>query len=290
MENAGLVTYASSLLLAKPDRRDDPLPPRLRERVRARDRAPVVRRLRDDRVVGRHLAERGLRDVDGARRSSTAGSRSGAGPSSARARARGAMDQDSLVTARRIRQPIAGERRHRERVRRDHVPEGRRRHRDVRGLGRRGGLPAGRPALPEGARLRQRDGRRLRRRRSRRPPKTPAVVPAFRTFLDQPGVPLVTAELACAGGAPKLLLCAEALPPDGLDRLDEGDLAGPGLRARGRPRNREGLHASHASRRASSLSRARARPAFSRTPGTATTASSTQAASSARCSRTAAAT
>ena len=35
-----------------------------RRSARARDRAPVVRRSRDDAVVGRHLAERGLRQLD----------------------------------------------------------------------------------------------------------------------------------------------------------------------------------------------------------------------------------
>jgi alanyl aminopeptidase len=45
--------------------------------------------------------------------------------------------------------------------------------------------------------------------------KTPAVVPAFRSFLDQPGVPLVTAELACGSGAPKLLLSQKRFLPVG---------------------------------------------------------------------------
>jgi alanyl aminopeptidase len=45
--------------------------------------------------------------------------------------------------------------------------------------------------------------------------KTPAVVPAFRSFLDQPGVPLLTAELRCAGGAPKVLLSQKRFLPTG---------------------------------------------------------------------------
>ncbi len=45
--------------------------------------------------------------------------------------------------------------------------------------------------------------------------KNPAVVPAFRSFLDQPGVPLVTAELVCAGGAPKLNLSQKRFLPTG---------------------------------------------------------------------------
>ena len=45
--------------------------------------------------------------------------------------------------------------------------------------------------------------------------KTPDVVPAFRSFLDQPGVPLVTVELSCAGGAPRLLLSQKRFLPTG---------------------------------------------------------------------------
>jgi alanyl aminopeptidase len=43
----------------------------------------------------------------------------------------------------------------------------------------------------------------------------PAVVPAFRSFLDQPGVPLVTAEPDCGGGVPKLLLWQRRFLPTG---------------------------------------------------------------------------
>lgn len=45
--------------------------------------------------------------------------------------------------------------------------------------------------------------------------KVPAVVPAFRSFLDQPGVPLVTAELVCGNGAPKLFLSQKRFLPTG---------------------------------------------------------------------------
>ena len=45
--------------------------------------------------------------------------------------------------------------------------------------------------------------------------KTPGVAPAFRSFLDQPGVPLVTVELSCAGGAPRLLLSQKRFLPAG---------------------------------------------------------------------------
>ena len=45
--------------------------------------------------------------------------------------------------------------------------------------------------------------------------KNPAVVSGFHSFLDQPGVPLVTAELACGAGAPKLLLSQKRFLPAG---------------------------------------------------------------------------
>ncbi len=45
--------------------------------------------------------------------------------------------------------------------------------------------------------------------------KTPAVVPAFRSFLDQPGVPLVSVELVCGVGVPKLALAQKRFLPTG---------------------------------------------------------------------------
>ena len=45
--------------------------------------------------------------------------------------------------------------------------------------------------------------------------KTPAVNAAFFSFLDQPGVPLVTAELVCTGGPPRLLLSQKRFLPTG---------------------------------------------------------------------------
>ena len=52
--------------------------------ARARDGAPVVRRSRDDGVVGRHLAERGVRDLDGRTSRSRLRSPSGTSPSTKR--------------------------------------------------------------------------------------------------------------------------------------------------------------------------------------------------------------
>ncbi len=64
MENAGAVTFGDDLLLF--DEKTAPLrqQARLRGRDGARARAPVDRRSRHGRVVGRHLAERGLRHLD----------------------------------------------------------------------------------------------------------------------------------------------------------------------------------------------------------------------------------
>ena len=65
MENPGLITYVDRLLLADPGPRDARAPARLRRHLGARERPHVVRRLRHHEVVGRHLAERGLRHLDG---------------------------------------------------------------------------------------------------------------------------------------------------------------------------------------------------------------------------------
>ena len=106
-----------------------------RRGARARDRAPVVRRSRDDAVVGRHLAERGLRQLDdeqaaqgmaarlegGARRGRRQPRRDGA-----RRAARDAADPFQGVDAGRDQRA----------VRSDRLREGRRRAAHARGLGR----------------------------------------------------------------------------------------------------------------------------------------------------------
>ena len=143
MENAGPhhVRLEPLLLAEARRRRRSDFQQRLRRRRGARDRAPVVRRPRDDGVVGRHLAERGVRHLDGEQDHRRSGSPSGTARVP-RASTRGsAMGTDRLASARRIRQPIEVDERHRERVRRHHVPEGRGGDRDVRGLGRPGEVP-----------------------------------------------------------------------------------------------------------------------------------------------------
>ena len=75
MENAGLITYAQSIMLCDPARdsidRQRDMPGH-----RARDGASVVRRSGDHRLVGRYLAQRSVRLLDGAKVMAI-GSRSG---------------------------------------------------------------------------------------------------------------------------------------------------------------------------------------------------------------------
>ena len=65
MENIGAITFRERLLLIDPATASIGAQQARRRRHLPRDRAPVVRRSGDDEVVGRHLAERRLRDLDG---------------------------------------------------------------------------------------------------------------------------------------------------------------------------------------------------------------------------------
>jgi alanyl aminopeptidase len=64
MENVGLITYASQLMLRAAARGDRAVPRDLCRPRCPRDRPHVVRQPRDARLVGRHVAERVLRIVD----------------------------------------------------------------------------------------------------------------------------------------------------------------------------------------------------------------------------------
>jgi alanyl aminopeptidase len=126
----------------------------------------------------------------------------------------GAMDQDSLVTARRIRQPIAGN---------DDIANA------FDGITYQKGAAV--IAMFEGWVGEEGFRRGIQRYLKSHAwgnataddfvasiaeaTKTPAVVPAFHSFLDQPGVPLVTAELVCGGGAPRLVLSQKRFLPTG---------------------------------------------------------------------------
>ena len=65
MENAGAITFRERYAAGRSAECLARHAQGRRRRHRARDRAPVVRRSGDDEVVGRHLAERGLRHLDG---------------------------------------------------------------------------------------------------------------------------------------------------------------------------------------------------------------------------------
>ena len=89
MENAGLVTYREVALLLDPADRLARAEEARRRGGDPRARAPVVRQLGHHGVVGRPLAERGLRHLDGVQDRRRAGTRTGAsGSTSTRARRR----------------------------------------------------------------------------------------------------------------------------------------------------------------------------------------------------------
>ncbi len=126
----------------------------------------MVRQPRDACLVGRHLAERGVRDVvcrENGRRLA-AGVRARC---AARARAcRCDRGGHARVGAKNPRADRLA-RRHFQRVRLDHVSERRDRHRHVRRLDRRRGVSPRRAPLSRTASLRQRDGARFPRRADR---------------------------------------------------------------------------------------------------------------------------
>ena len=157
MENTAAIFYRETDLLA--DATTASVDTRKNDRVdpRARDGAPVVRRSRHDAVVGRPLAERGLRDLDGEPPAGRVRSRSGTSRSTKRGETQTALDLDSLRSTRPIHSPVRDAGRDREPVRRDRLPEGRRRAADDRALCRRRHVPRRRQRVPAGARLRQRD-------------------------------------------------------------------------------------------------------------------------------------
>ncbi len=213
MENAGLVTYASNLLLAKPA--DETI--RFRRAYASVCAHETAHQWFGDYVTTAWWDDIWLNEAFATWMASKVVDRWKPEWSWAvqRAGARtAAMDQDSLVTARRIRQPIAGN---------DDIvsafdgityqkgaaviamfegwvgEEGFR-----RGIQHYLKTHAWKAATAEDFVSAIAEATR-----------TPAVVPAFRSFLDQPGVPLVTAELACGGGAPQLSLSQKRFFPTG---------------------------------------------------------------------------
>ncbi len=145
MENAGAVTFAEFLLLI-----DEKTAPLAQKRAYAgvdgaRAGAPVDRRPRHRRVVGRHLAERGVRHLDREQDRRRRGTRRSTPTMDLLDGVQGAIGEDALVSARADPAAHRLDQRHRERVRLHHLPEGRRRPLHVRALGRRRDLPARRP-------------------------------------------------------------------------------------------------------------------------------------------------
>jgi alanyl aminopeptidase len=144
----------------------------------------------------------------------------------------GAMEQDSLVSARKIRQPIESN---------DDIANA---FDDItyskgeavigmfeRFMGR-GGVPARRGALPAAIFLAQCYRRGLSGFCRIGGVLNQGVGKAFSTFLDQAGVPLVSVKLNCgAPGGPDPEPPAKARVAARIDRFDRSDLADPGMRA-----------------------------------------------------------
>ena len=213
MENAGLVTYSSGLLLAKPA--DETI--RFRRAYASVCAHETAHQWFGDYVTTAWWNDIWLNEAFATWMGSKIVDRWKPEWAWAvqRASARtGAMDQDSLVTARRIRQPIEGN---------DDIVSA------FDGITYQKGAAVIEMfegwVSPEG--FRQGIQRYLKTHAwgnataddfvssIAEATKTPAVVPAFRSFLDQPGVPLVTAELVCTGGAPRLLLSQKRFLPTG---------------------------------------------------------------------------
>ena len=154
MENTGAITFRERLLLVDPERASLGVRKNVAGDHLARDRAPVVRQPRDDEVVERHLAERGVRHLDrqqAARRMAArmerrpgrrAGDADGAGPR------RAAVDAGDPDRGRNARRDQRGLRRHR-------LREDRGRPAHDRGVRRPGVIPEGDRVVPDEVLLRQ---------------------------------------------------------------------------------------------------------------------------------------
>ena len=126
----------------------------------ARNGAPVVRRHGDDGLVGRHLAQRGLRQLDGDQSHRPFPSRVVPAARPGR-RARGRDGARQLQDHPPDRAAHALGRRDQPGLRFDHLPEGRGGDLDARGLCRRGHLAQRHPQLHRRAQVCQRQDRRL---------------------------------------------------------------------------------------------------------------------------------
>jgi cytosol alanyl aminopeptidase len=213
MENAGLVTYASSLLLAK--RADETT--RFRRAYASVCAHETAHQWFGDYVTTAWWDDIWLNEAFATWMASKIVDRWKPEWSWAvqRAGARtGAMDLDSLVTARRIREPIEGN---------DDIASA------FDGITYQKGAAV--IAMFEGW-VGEEGFRRGIQRYLRthawenataddfvaaiaEATQRPALVPAFHSFLDQPGVPLVSADLVCRGEEPSLLLSQKRFLPTG---------------------------------------------------------------------------
>ena len=242
MENPGLITYQQSILVTKPGEMTRDRQRRYAEHRRPRAGPPVVRQPGHHAVLGRHLAERGVRHLDG---------RQGHDPLEARVGRRRGPGELAFAgdgpgqPGQRPDDPPAhrDRRRHRQRVRRHHLQQGRGGAAHVRALDRRGHVPRRRARLPGQTRLGQRRVRGLRRRHLRR--RGQGRAPGVRQLRhpDRRAAGQLRARLRrrpAAGAAPR----PAALPAAGLQPARRPAVADPGLRPlrHGHPRRGPGLH------------------------------------------------
>ena len=266
MENAGLITYGAPTLLAKPGGDVAKVPTRRGEHRRARDRAPVVRQSGEPDVVGRPLAQRGVRDlVRGKdRRPLAAGVRARHG---ARARAR---RRDEGGRARYCAAHPRADRRRMATSAQRSIRSPTRRARRSSACSKPGSASTCFAAASSSYLRARSDGNATTgdfldalSAASRRP-----VGPAFSTFLDQNGVPQVAVTLDCANPRQADALARATTAPAGRRGGGAGaTLAGPGVRSLSVRRDHEaGVHVANAKRRQRCPWQGRARATFSPMP------------------------
>jgi len=181
----------------------------------------VVRRPGHDGVLGRHLAQRGVRELDGRKIVARFD------PSCTRTRASSppattALENDSLVAARQIRQPILAQDDIFTAFDSDHVRQGRQHPQHVRELPRRRDVPARvRDSLASHA-YGNATSTDFVGAISKAAGKD--VSAAFATFLEQAGTPELTATLTCEAARPRSRSPSKRLPAAGLGRA-AGDQA-----------------------------------------------------------------
>ena len=148
MENTGCIMYRESLAAGRSRPRHAARAREHRRRRRPRARAPVVRQPRDDALVERDLAQRGVRDVHGAPDRGRDAPGLGALGRVRALRERSRRRWTRSHSTRAIEYPVHSPARHRRDVRRADLPEGRRDPADDGALPRRRSVPRRDPPLP----------------------------------------------------------------------------------------------------------------------------------------------